>query len=110
LKPCSARNRSAIEGLCYDRASDLVSGAAKHPTKVRAVLDKVNGDDAGALYVAALGGFTGADLGRQQGNHQLLVDGLMIAFLAIAGILARRGGGLSAAPSGLIDRPRRRAM
>ena len=55
--------------------------------KVRAVLDKVNGDDAGALYVAALGGFTGADLGRQQGNHQLLVDGLMIAFLAIAGIL-----------------------
>ena len=90
MKPCSARNRSAIEGLCYDRASDLVSGAAKHPTgygQVRAVLDKVNGDDAGALYVAALGGFTGADLGRQQGNHQLLVDGLMIAFLAIAGIL-----------------------
>ncbi|HXA69796.1 MAG TPA: hypothetical protein VNW24_05060 [Stellaceae bacterium] len=28
----------------------------------------------------------GADLGRQQGNHQLLVDGLAIAFFAIAGI------------------------
>jgi outer membrane lipoprotein SlyB len=55
-------------------------------TKVRKVLDSVNGDDAGALYVAALGGFTGADLGRQQGNHQLLIDGLAVAFFAIAGI------------------------
>jgi hypothetical protein len=34
--------------------------------KVRKVLDTVNGDDAGALYAAAIGGLASADIGRER--------------------------------------------
>jgi hypothetical protein len=55
--------------------------------KVRAALASVPTDDAGKLYTAAISGIVSAEIGKQQGNHQTLVDGLAIAFFAIAGIL-----------------------
>ena len=74
-------------------SAEIIRGWFREPTirphmaKVQMVLDAVPDSDAGKLYTVAMGGIAGAEIGRKLSNHQMLVDGLTIAFFAIAGIL-----------------------